>query len=128
MRDGKPLPKAYCRGTHRLIAPEVSLSRIQPHLASFGITRCADVTGLDRIGIPVCCAIRPRNRSLQVSNGKGLRLVDAQVSALMEAIELFHAENPGSQVKCASLNSLRREGRPVCFAGRVAQVVRARHS
>ena len=107
------LAKGYTLGTHRLVPPENTLERITPHLASFGITRCADITGLDRIGIPVCCAIRPQNRSLQVSNGKGLRYVDAQVSACMEAIELFHAENPSANFERASLKSMLRNGRRV---------------
>jgi ribosomal protein S12 methylthiotransferase accessory factor len=105
------LAKGYTNGTHRLVAPEETLARIQPHLASVGITRCADVTGLDRIGIPVYCAIRPANRSIQVSNGKGLRPVDAMVSAFMEAIELFHAEHPDGRIERGSLKSLRRAGR-----------------
>src|SRR5438093_1523690 len=66
---GKPmnaLSKGYTGGTHRLVAPEDTLARITPHLAACGITRCADVTGLDRLGIPVYCAIRPRTRTIQV--------------------------------------------------------------
>ena len=38
----------------------------------FGITRLADVTGLDRIGIPVWMAVRPNSKTLAVSQGKGL--------------------------------------------------------
>jgi ribosomal protein S12 methylthiotransferase accessory factor len=51
------------------------------------------VTGLDRVGIPVAMATRPNSRSVAVSQGKGLTLADAKVSALMEAIELWHAEH-----------------------------------
>jgi ribosomal protein S12 methylthiotransferase accessory factor len=76
------------------VAPSETLSRIRPHLLEFGVTRCADVTWLDRIGIPVFCGIRPRTRTVQVSNGKGLTPVDAQVSCLMEAIEVAHWESP----------------------------------
>src|SRR5215210_7501401 len=96
------LPKGYMEGTHRLIAPEATLENILPHLAANHITRCADVTGLDRLGIPVYCAIRPRGKTVQVTNGKGLRHPDAKVSALMEAIELFHAENPACELRTAS--------------------------
>lgn len=88
------LPKGHTRGTHRLVAPETTLARIAPHLAEFGITRCADITGLDSIGIHVYVAVRPQGRILQTSNGKGLTHVDAKVSACMEAIEHWHAENP----------------------------------
>jgi len=57
-----------------------------------GITRLGNVTGLDRIGIPVVVAVRPNSRSVSVSQGKGLALPQAMASALMEAIEGFHAE------------------------------------
>ena len=56
------LRKTYYGGTHRLLAPEDTLAKIEPHLSAIGVTRCADVTGLDRIGIPVFCAIRPQGR------------------------------------------------------------------
>ena len=70
-----------------------TLERLLPRMGEFGITRLADVTGLDRIGIPVALAIRPTARSVSVSQGKGADLASAKVSALMEAIELWHAEN-----------------------------------
>jgi ribosomal protein S12 methylthiotransferase accessory factor len=57
-----------------------------------GITRLADITGLDRIGVPVFQAIRPDARSVSVSLGKGLDHDAARASALMEAAELAHAE------------------------------------
>jgi len=105
------LLKGYTDGTHRTIKPEETLCRIQPHLSGLGVTRCADVTGLDRIGIPVYCAIRPLGVDLQVSNGKGLTHSAAKVSALMEAIELFHAGNPNIEFRFQSRSSLEPEGR-----------------
>jgi ribosomal protein S12 methylthiotransferase accessory factor len=36
-----------------------------------GVTRIANVTGLDRIGIPVAIAVRPNSRSVSVAQGKG---------------------------------------------------------
>jgi ribosomal protein S12 methylthiotransferase accessory factor len=57
-----------------------------------GITRLGNITGLDRIGIPVAVAVRPNSRSVSVSQGKGLGLPQAMASALMEACEGFHAE------------------------------------
>jgi YcaO-like protein with predicted kinase domain len=55
---------------------------------SLGVRRIADITGLDRIGIPVFSAIVPNsNDTLSVYNGKGVRAIDAKVGALMEAIE-----------------------------------------
>lgn len=72
--------------------PEETLERISPHLAHMGITRVANVTGLDRVGVPVVAVVRPNARSLAVSQGKGLTLAAAKVSGIMEAAELFHAE------------------------------------
>ena len=86
--------KGYRAGSHRAHSPEVTLERIRPFVSRYGITRLADVTGLDSLGIPTYCAIRPRALTLQVSNGKGSRPIDAQVSALMEGIELAHGEAP----------------------------------
>src|SRR5947209_7197122 len=67
-------------------------------MARMGITRLGNITGLDRIGIPVAVAVRPNSRSVSVSQGKGLDLPQAMASALMEACEGFHAEQigPGS--------------------------------
>lgn len=85
-------PKRYRLGTHRAVPPLETWERIRPLLPRFGITRIADVTGLDRIGIPVATAIRPMSRSIAVAAGKGTDQVSAKVSAAMEAIELAHAE------------------------------------
>jgi len=86
--------KAVMVGTHRVCAPEETLARIQPHLVHMGITRVADLTHLDDIGLPVFQAVRPNSRNLSVSQGKGITRTLARVSALMEAIELWHAEEP----------------------------------
>jgi YcaO-like protein with predicted kinase domain len=60
-----------------------------------GITSLGDITGLDRIGIPVAVAVRPNSRSVSVAQGKGLDLKQAMASALMEACEAYHAEEIG---------------------------------
>src|SRR5438105_3808481 len=65
---------------------------MRPQMARMGITRLGNITGLDRIGIPVAIAVRPNSRSVSVSQGKGLDLPQAMASALMEACEGFHAE------------------------------------
>ena len=80
--------------------PEETLARLVPHLGRMGITRVANVTGLDRVGVPVVTAVRPNARSLAVSQGKGLTLAAAKVSAIMEAAELYHAET-GSAARCS---------------------------
>lgn len=100
------LPKAYTCGAHRSVTPNETLARIRPLAASMGITRLGNVTGLDSIGIPVAIAVRPRSRSVAVSQGKGATLAHAMASALMEAAELAHGENLGGRVRWASLRSL----------------------
>jgi ribosomal protein S12 methylthiotransferase accessory factor len=81
-------------GTVRARTPEETLAFVRPKLASMGITRIARVTGLDHVGIPVSVAIRPTSRNLSVSQGKGFSPLLADVSAVMESIEFFHAETP----------------------------------
>ncbi|HEU0116896.1 MAG TPA: YcaO-like family protein, partial [Thermomicrobiales bacterium] len=78
-----------------------------------GVTRIANVTGLDRIGIPVALAIRPNGRSLAVAQGKGLDLAAAKASALMEAIESHHAERIEAPLKLGSAAQLGRTRRLV---------------
>lgn len=78
--------------THRAVAISDTLAVLEPLLPQFGISRVANLTGLDRIGIPVVMVVRPNSRSVVVSQGKGLSLESAKVSALMESIETWHAE------------------------------------
>lgn len=83
---------AYRHSTYRTSHPRDTLRRFAPRMMDAGITRLADVTGLDWIGVPVYQAVRPLSRNLSVSQGKGLTHEQAKVSAMMEAFELFHAE------------------------------------
>ncbi|ADI07526.1 hypothetical protein SBI_04406 [Streptomyces bingchenggensis BCW-1] len=89
--------KACVSGTHRVLTPTETLRRIQPLFPIVGITRLADVTWLDEIGIPVHQAVRPNSRTVSVSQGKGITHDLAKVSAAMESIESWHAEriDPG---------------------------------
>jgi YcaO-like protein with predicted kinase domain len=99
-------PKGHRSGTHRAVPPRETLARVKPYLAPMGITRLANVTGLDTIGIPVVMAYRPNSRSLAVSQGKGLDLDAARASAVMESIEGYHAENVELPLKLASYRDL----------------------
>ena len=87
------MQKVFFTGTHRVRPPEETYEAIRPLLRDFGITRLADVTGLDIIGIPVVMAVRPLGTTLSVAQGKGATLLLAKVSGAMEAIEFWHAEN-----------------------------------
>lgn len=77
---------------HRTCAPETSFARMRSAFETVGITRIADLTDLDVLGIPVFQAVRPLGRSLSVSQGKGMSASAARVSAVMESIEIWHAE------------------------------------
>ena len=73
-----------------------------------GITRIADVTGLDRIGIPTFSAIVPDSGDyLSVYMGKGSRRADARAGALMEAIERQSALKARPQLLRGSVSELR---------------------
>ncbi|KAA1244756.1 hypothetical protein F0Q45_24735 [Mycobacterium simiae] len=80
-------------GTHRIISPEQTWQAVQPMLEPAGITRVADLTWLDDLGIPTVQAVRPDSQTLSVSQGKAATYRAAQVSAVMESLEGWHAEN-----------------------------------
>lgn len=103
--------KRYTVGTHRICTPEETLARLRPLHARMGITRVANVTGLDRIGVPVVMVVRPNSRSVAVSQGKGLTLAAAKASGVMEAAELWHAEHITKPLMLATFDELRREHR-----------------
>ncbi|MDT7616629.1 MAG: hypothetical protein QOF00_4076 [Pseudonocardiales bacterium] len=102
-----PVPKRFRGGTHRSISPEATVERMRPMFGMMGITRMADITGLDRIGIPVVVVNRPNSRSLAVSQGKGIDLAAARASAVMESIESWHAERIPTPVRLATFEELR---------------------
>ena len=88
--------KRFRDGSHRVCPPEETWERIAPLLPQAGITRLADVTRLDVVGLPVWQAVRPGSRNLSVSQGKGTTPAAARVSAAMESLELWHAEDLGA--------------------------------
>ncbi len=89
-----PAPKVWTEDGHRTVDPSTTYRRIEPLCKKAGITRVADITGLDRIGIPVFSSIRPDARSgaITVYNGKGASVTQAKVSAIMEALERYSGE------------------------------------
>ena len=96
--------KTYRDGTHRIRRPEETLKSTTPLLPVAGVTRIANVTGLDRIGIPVVMVVRPNARSVSVSQGKGITLAAAKASGVMESIEGHVAETVELETKRAPLN------------------------
>jgi YcaO-like protein with predicted kinase domain len=102
-----PATKGYRVGTHRTVAPCETIARLRPFLCDFGITRTANLTGLDRIGIPVVVVCRPNARSSAVFHGKGVDIASAKASGLMEAIETWHAEHVSLPLLLGSAEELR---------------------
>jgi YcaO-like protein with predicted kinase domain len=93
-------------GTHRAASLDETWSRFAPAARRAGITRIADLTGLDTLGVPVFAAVRPMGKSLSTQQGKGVSADAARVSALMESLETFTAENIASPVVRGSYRAL----------------------
>ncbi|HPE62628.1 MAG TPA: YcaO-related McrA-glycine thioamidation protein [Methanothrix sp.] len=103
--------KKYKTDTHRAFSPEETLDRIAPKMELAGITRVADITNLDRIGIPVFSSIRPAadKGAISVYNGKGATPAEARVSAMMEGIERYSAEVHDREVLVESYSKLKAD-------------------
>ena len=97
--------------TKQVLVSQVFQARLAQ---AMGVTRVAQVTGLDRTGVEVACAVRPGGHVLQVCNGKGLTFEQACLGALFETAELWAAEHvvPGRLVwgARAELDAAQRGG------------------
>lgn len=93
----------YAPGTQRVLSPAETLNNLNGVLDKIGVTRIADITDLDRVGIPVLSAIRPSAASgaISIYSGKGYDEMQARISAIMESIERCCAEQPEM---CADLD------------------------
>jgi len=100
--------KKYKDDTHRAMPPEETLKLAEAKLPAAGITRVADITNLDRIGIPVFSSIRPMadRGAISVYNGKGATPTEAKVSAMMEGLERYSAELRDRELKIESYSHL----------------------
>ncbi|MFE2533799.1 YcaO-like family protein [Streptomyces sp. NPDC059371] len=85
-------PAAVSEGTLRTTGLEATWARLEPQLTARGITRVADLTGLDILDVPVWTAIRPAAATLVASAGKGMSHTAARISAVMESLEVAVAE------------------------------------
>lgn len=83
----------------RSLAPETTLLYAKQLAATAGISEVRDISDLDILRVPVYVSVRPQARGDSFTFGKGLRQVDAEVGAYMEALEFFYAE-PG--IGCVS--------------------------
>ena len=103
--------KTYNHETQRASPLDETLARIEPKVPAAGITRVADITNLDRIGIPVFSCIRPtaEDGAITVYNGKGATVEESRISAIMEGIERYSAEAHDREIRVALFQEL--EGR-----------------
>jgi ribosomal protein S12 methylthiotransferase accessory factor len=123
-RSEPQAPKKYRSGTHRLVSPAQTLDRVRPFFPVLGITRVADITGLDTVGVPVTMVCRPNSRSVTVSLGKGLDLAAAKASGVMESIEAFMAERIVRPLLLGSVNDL-RYSHPLVDVGSLPRTVQS---
>lgn len=88
------VPVTYFGCTHRAIPPERTIENVEGKLRMAGVTRIAEITHLDRLGIPVYSAIRPgaAQGAVSIYAGKGATKSQAKASAMMEAFERYSAE------------------------------------
>jgi len=94
-------------GTHRAAALDETWARFAPAMRRAGITRLAELTGLDTLGVPVFAAVRPFGKSLSTQQGKGITPLAAKVSALMESLETWTAEHVALPIVRGSYRRLR---------------------
>jgi ribosomal protein S12 methylthiotransferase accessory factor YcaO len=74
----------------RVKSVEETLKTVLTVSGSIGITRLADITDMDILGIPNFSAVLPGTEDyIWVYSGKGATRLDAKVSALMESIERY---------------------------------------
>jgi len=109
--------KRFLGSSHRAVPPKETLRKINPQVKRIsGITRVADVTGLDVLGIPNYIAVRPNaffstpleGGRVSVFNGKGFTKEQAKASALMEAIERYCGEPFERRPLIASYQEMKR--------------------
>ena len=107
----KEVPVKYFGGTHRCRDPTETIEKVEGKLSVAGVTRIAEITHLDRIGIPVYSAIRPgaAEGAVSIYAGKGATKPQAKASAMMEAFERYSAEQQESdneKIICGSFKEM----------------------
>jgi ribosomal protein S12 methylthiotransferase accessory factor len=108
-------PKYAASGVVRVISPDETIRRVAPLMKTIGVTRVAEVTGLDRVGIPNFTTVRPRDAGEGISyyNGKGLTRAAAHAGALMEAVERYSGEFCDLPVSFCDRDEMERRGATV---------------
>lgn len=86
--------------SNRIVPVEDTLTRVMPLCKSFGVTRIADITRLDRLYIPNYSLTLPGTEdTIWVYGGKGPTRSHAKASAIMESIERY-SSLPRSYARC----------------------------
>ncbi|AGI47476.1 putative methanogenesis marker protein 1 [Thermoplasmatales archaeon BRNA1] len=88
-------PKVSKETGIRVMPTGETLARIRPLMERAGMEKPRDITGLDRLGIPVFSVDRPATREGEKNhfyNGKGPTPEQAEASGIMEAMERYAAE------------------------------------
>jgi thioglycine synthase len=77
-------------GTARTIPVKATLEKAMQVCHRIGVTRVANITNMDRLGIPNYSAVLPGTEDyIWVYSGKGITRQQAKASALMESIERY---------------------------------------
>ncbi|WP_410508375.1 YcaO-related McrA-glycine thioamidation protein [Methanosarcina hadiensis] len=94
---------SYIEGTQRVYDEATTLDNTKDQIKKIGVTRIADITNLDRLGIPIFSAIRPSAApgAISIYSGKGSTEQRARISAIMESFERCLAERPGLNANIA---------------------------
>ena len=69
--NDRPASGELIGGTYRCCSPTETFRRMESHFIQFEITRVANITGLDRIGIPVWLTMPPKLTIAVAFPGKG---------------------------------------------------------
>ena len=84
----------------RIKSVEETLSTVFPVSSNIGITRLADITDMDILGIPNFSAVLPGTEDyIWVYSGKGSTRLEAKASALMESVERYCSLPSSNQKK-----------------------------
>ena len=76
-------------------------------LEKFGISRVAELTGLDSAWLPVYTCVRALSETVSIHAGKGLERDFSRAGALLEAIEFEVAEHPYGDWQIARVTDLK---------------------
>jgi hypothetical protein len=77
-------------GVERSVKPNATIRRARAVFDTIGVTKVADVTDLDRVGIPNFMTVRPHDRGPGISyyNGKGTTRADAYAGARRHVMDM----------------------------------------